>query len=106
MTDKNRLPFLGLAAAAAGLLVESAAWASTRRPAEADRSAVSACRALGEVRGDSGFGKHAGTTWTTVARRDALARAGRLGATHVVWEGSSGRGAFNGRVDASAWVCH
>lgn len=107
MMFRNRLPKWMLAAKAATLFVAAEADAATsRRASEATRGEVAACRSLGEVRGDSGFGKHAGFGWVRVAEADARRKAGALGATHVVWEDRDARGAFNGRVLASAWACN
>lgn len=107
MMFRNRLPKWMLAAKAATLFVAAEADAATsRRPSEAARGDVAACRSLGEILGDSGFGKHPGTGWVRSAEADALRKAEALGATHVVWEKRDARGAFNGRVSASAWACN
>ncbi len=103
---RTSLPKWMLAAKAATVFVAAEVEAATsRRPSEATRADVAACRSLGEVRGDSGHGRHAGVGWVRTAEADALRKADALGATHVVWEDRRSRGAFNGRVLASAWAC-
>lgn len=92
-------------AAAAGLVVESAAHASGSKLLESDRESAAHCRLLGTVRGDSGFGKHLRVTWVELARERARKKADALAATHIVWESSRVRGIANGHVVAGAYAC-
>lgn len=74
-------------------------------PVEATADAVEYCESLGMVSGHSGYGKHGGVHWEQIAKGRALRKADSLGATHIVWENTSPRGAFNGHVTASIYEC-
>jgi len=73
-------------------------------PHEAHHDAVKHCRFLGNVHGSSGYGKH--HDWKYLAKHRALAKAEKLGASHVVWHSIRHTGSFNGVVDGKAYTCH
>ena len=66
---------------------------------------VKHCQLLGKVHGSSGHGRHHGHGWKDIAKHNALVKAKKLGATHVVWHNIKSIGAFNGVVDGKAYAC-
>ncbi len=66
---------------------------------------VKQCHLLGKVHGSSGHGRHHGHGWKDIAKHNALVKAKKLGATHVVWHNIKSIGAFNGVVDGKAYAC-
>ncbi len=74
--DNSIYKTLGLIVVFGLMTVQAAA-----RPDEADATAVADCRFLGNVAGNSGYGKNLG--WQSLAKASAENRAGQLGATHV-----------------------
>lgn len=64
---------------------------------------VDHCKYLGEVRGFSGWGKMRTKTSQDKARQEALEKADSLGATHVVWDNSSG--VFHQYANGKAYSC-
>ncbi len=84
-----------------GLLVLSqTAWS---KPEEAQSEAVGHCRLIGEVVGNSGYGKN--PRWQPIAKTYAQKKAEALGATHIVFTGYKNIGSFNGEADAKAYSC-
>jgi hypothetical protein len=73
------------------------------KPDEVPAESVQGCRLIGPIEGSSGYGKNNG--WQRMARQAAVKRAGRLGASHVVWERFNPTGAFNGSVTGKAYNC-
>ena len=73
------------------------------RPDEAEATAVADCRFLGNVAGNSGYGKNLG--WQSLAKASAENRAGQLGATHVVFTNFRPIGSFNGEAAGKAYAC-
>jgi hypothetical protein len=61
------------------------------------------CQLLGEVTGDSGYGKN--MSWQPIAKTDAEKKATNLGATHVEWVSSQSIGSFNGKSTLKAYTC-
>jgi hypothetical protein len=82
------------------LLVCSTAQAELRLVKESD---VSACRFLSQVSGNSGYGKN--NDWKGIAKYAALRQAEKLGASDIVVDRYTPVGAFNGQVEARAYVC-
>lgn len=78
----------------------NAVWA---QPQEVSDSNVSSCRFLNQVEGSSEYGKH--PDWRVLAKHSALAKADKLGASHVVWGKLMPVGAFNGIATARAYRC-
>jgi hypothetical protein len=72
-------------------------------PHESHHAAVKACHFLGNVHGSSGHGKH--HDWKSLAKRRALVKAKKLGATNVVWHRIRQTGSFNGVADGKAYAC-
>lgn len=79
-----------------------AAQAEPLQMAAADMQ-TQACRFVGRVSGDSGYGKNSG--WQGLAKTSALAKAEKLGATAVVWDRMTPTGSFNGIAEAKAYRC-
>jgi hypothetical protein len=61
------------------------------------------CQLLGEVTGDSGYGKN--MSWQPIAKTDAERKATSLGATHVEWVSVQSIGSFNGKSTLKAYSC-
>ena len=61
------------------------------------------CQLLGEVTGDSGYGKN--MSWQPIAQTDAERKATSLGATHVEWVSFQSIGSFNGKSTLKAYTC-
>lgn len=64
---------------------------------------VDHCKYLGAVRGFSGWGKMRTKTLQDKAKQAALDKADSLGATHVVWDNSSG--VFHQYANGKAYSC-
>ena len=73
------------------------------KPDEVPESAVKDCRFLGKVEGSSGYGKN--WNWQDLAKTSAISRAGKMGASHIVWDRLAPVGAFNGTAAARAYEC-
>ena len=73
------------------------------RPDEADAASVADCRFLGNVAGNSGYGKNLG--WKPLAKASAEIKAGQLGATHIVFTNYRDIGSFNGEATGKAYIC-
>jgi len=86
-------------------LTFSATTLADEPPVEATSDAVEYCESLGMVGGHSGYGKHGGVHWEQIAKGRAVRKADSLGATHIVWENASPRGAFNGHVTGTIYEC-
>jgi hypothetical protein len=95
----------GSAILALSALIFSATTLADESPVEATSDAVEYCESLGMVSGHSGYGKHGGVHWERVAKGRALRKADNLGATHIVWESATPRGAFNGHVTGNIYEC-
>jgi len=80
-------------------------WSGTSQaaPDEVSPQAVAQCHFLANVRGDSGYGKNFG--WQAIARKRALKKAEKTGATHIVWQDMRPIGAFNGEATGRAYDC-
>lgn len=61
------------------------------------------CQLLGEVTGDSGYGKN--MNWQSIAKTEAERKATSLGATHVEWVSFQSIGSFNGKSTLKAYKC-
>lgn len=70
---------------------------------EADEKIVANCKYLGDVTGTSGWGNLAASTGVSNARNEALEKAAKLGATHVVWNQISG--GYSPFVNGRAYRC-
>lgn len=82
--------------------------ATSRSPAaltvqEADANMVAGCTYLGDVTGTSGWGGLAASTGIENAKNQALERAAKKGATHVVW--NSIAGGWGPSVSGKAYRC-
>lgn len=73
------------------------------KPDEVQESEVKDCQFLGKVEGSSGYGKN--HNWQSLAKSSAINRAGKLGASHIVWEQFIPVGVFNGTAVARAYGC-
>jgi len=73
------------------------------KPDEASDAEVGGCHFLGKVAGNSGFGKNAG--WRSLAKSSAEQKAGKLGATHIVFTLYRPVGSFNGEAEGKAYSC-
>lgn len=100
-----RLPRWMLAAPVAGLLFAPVSPALAEAIVEAEPAAVADCRKLGNIRGDSDFGKHNGRSAPRLSKTRALSWARKLGATHVVWKASRSRGVFGWETLGTAYHC-
>jgi hypothetical protein len=94
------VPFLPKVAAALLMLACSAAMAQPRFVKDTE---VQPCRYLGRVSADSGYGKS--MDWRGTAKYAAMRQAEKLGASDVVVDRYTPVGAFNGQVDARAYLC-
>ncbi|MGR9116243.1 MAG: hypothetical protein ACU85E_10790 [Gammaproteobacteria bacterium] len=74
------------------------------QPLVVDASEIQNCRYLDSVQGSSGYGKK--FNWQRAAKHSALSQADRLGASHLVWEGLSHVGVFNGVAVGKAYNCN
>jgi hypothetical protein len=106
MFDRNRLPRWMMAAPVAGLLFAPVSPALAEAIVESEPAAVSDCRKLGVVQGQSGFGKHRGRTAPRLSKTRAITWARELGATHVVWNNSRARGIYNWMSTGTAYDCN
>ncbi|MFH0781955.1 MAG: hypothetical protein V2B20_08385, partial [Pseudomonadota bacterium] len=70
---------------------------------EADEKVVTNCKYLGDVTGTSGWGNLAASTGVNNAKNEALEKAAKLGATHVVWTQISG--GYSPFVNGRAYRC-
>lgn len=61
------------------------------------------CRFISVVSISSGFGKQ--TNWRQHCQHKLLLKARDIGATHVVIDNITTIGAFNGKIDANAYIC-
>jgi hypothetical protein len=66
-------------------------------------SEIGNCRFISAISASSGFGKQA--NWRQLCQQKMLQEAKDAGATHVVIENITTIGAFNGTIDASAYIC-
>lgn len=95
---------------ACGLLLPLLACASAPPPnaaiTEADEAMIAECKFLGSVDGHSLLGGAATTAASRNAKKDALANAHKLGATHVVFDSVDGGGwASTGQAHGRAYKC-
>ncbi|MFA6051895.1 MAG: hypothetical protein WC762_04825 [Methylobacter sp.] len=88
----------------ASLLVFSfSSHATEPSPTVATSSEVGNCRFINAISVSSGFGKQ--TNWRQLCQHKMLKEAKDAGATHVVIVSITTIGAFNGTIDANAYVC-
>jgi hypothetical protein len=85
------------------LLFNCVARSAMAKPDEAMENEVRDCKFLTTVVGNSGYGKQ--IAWQPHAKADAIQRASKLGATHIVWRDFRDIGAFNGAVTARTYEC-
>lgn len=95
-----------LAAPVAGLLFAPMSPALAEAIVESEAAAVASCRKIGDIRGDSDFGKHNGRTGPRLSKSRALSWARQIGATHVVWKASRSRGVFGWETLGTAYSCN
>lgn len=88
---------------AALVLIASVAGTAHAKPDEVSEADVRNCRLLSVVNGSSGYGKN--FEWQPMAKSDAERKAGRIGATHIVFTDIRSTGAFNGEASAKAYAC-
>lgn len=95
----------GLVLCAALAVSGCASSGQTSLPAvqEADDAMVTGCSFLGEVHGTSGWGGLAASVGIENAKKEALRKAAKKGATHVVWMNISG--GFSPSVSGKAYKC-
>ena len=67
-------------------------------------SEVGNCRFISAISTSSGFGKQ--TDWRQDCQHKMLMKAKDVGATHVVIASITTIGAFNGTIDANAYICN
>lgn len=72
-------------------------------PVESSDRETSSCRFISRISGDSGYGKN--RNWQEVAKVAALREADRAGASHVVWDRFTAKGAFNGFAEGKLYFC-
>lgn len=66
-------------------------------------SEVGNCHFISAISASSGFGKQ--TNWRQLCQHKMLLKAKDVGATHVVIVNVTTIGAFNGTIDANAYIC-
>ncbi len=70
---------------------------------EADIKIVESYKYLGEVHGSSGWGNVAASVGMQNAKNEALEKAAKLGATHVIWNNITG--GYSPYVSGKAYYC-
>ncbi len=70
---------------------------------EADIKTVENCKYLGEVHGSSGWGNLGASVAMQNAKNEALEKAAKLGATHVIWNNITG--GYSPYVSGKAYYC-
>lgn len=73
------------------------------KPQEISEQASAACTSLGEVVGNSGYGKN--PNWKPIAKTYAENKAESLGATHIGPLTYKPLGSFNGEARGKAYAC-
>ena len=86
------------------LAIGFAAKTAMANPDEASAATVSKCHFLGTVAGNSGYCKNMG--WKPLAKASAEIKAGKLGATHIVFTHYRPVGSFNGEAEGKAYSCN
>lgn len=92
-------------AAMISIVINAQAIAAPKLPHEAHHHTVEKCQPIGVVKANSGYGKHGGVRWESIAKARALKKAHRMGGSHVVWTGHHARGAFNGEMTGQVYKC-
>ncbi|MFZ9609158.1 MAG: hypothetical protein ACO294_00465 [Methylococcales bacterium] len=73
------------------------------QPQEAQANAMQACSFLTRIDVSSGYGHY--LNWKLKAKINTLARAEKIGATHIVWEHFFTPSSFTGMATAKAYKC-
>ena len=77
--------------------------AALAKPPEISEADASRCQLLGEVVGNSGYGKN--PNWKPIAKTYAENKAESLGATHLGPITYRAMGSFNGEARSKAYLC-
>ena len=70
---------------------------------DADERLVEQCQFVAQVHGSSGWGGLAASTGVENAKNEARDKAGKMGATHIVWDPV--KGSYTPNVSGRAYRC-